>query len=84
MSESKVIPLGRVHSSPEADPQTVELLEEVLAEAKRGEVRGLVMAYVDGGDLTQTVILQGSVRPGMLAGAAALLQHRIVTRWEDG
>ena len=84
MSESKVVALGRIHSAPEADPAIIEHLEEVLAEAKRGEVRGLLIAYVDGGELTQTIVLQGSVRAGLLAGAAALLQYRVTKSWEEG
>ena len=81
MSESKVVPFGSTYSSPEPVESVIKLLERLLEEARRGELRGLVVSTVDGGGGLTSVIEYGSSAPPLLLAGVNLLQHRMLTSW---
>ncbi len=82
--DSKVVPLraGPVATGA-AHPDVIELLERLLAEAQRGEITGIAVAHVDGGDMLMTNWAQGNSTVSRLVGVAALLQYRIAKTWDQ-
>lgn len=46
----KVVALGAVHRIPGPQPGVVEVLTDLLARAKKGDIKGVACAYVDGAD----------------------------------
>jgi hypothetical protein len=74
----KVVPLGGVQLSP-AEPLVaiVEMLETMLAQAKRGEIIAIAVAYVDAGHTTYSQQNGGTAFDAMLVGGVARLLHRI-------
>lgn len=74
MAEVKSLFGGEI-PQPGALPTIVEMLQNLLAEAKAGNVRCLAVAYIDSGDCVCTKARRGDKWNHQLAGAIAYLQH---------
>lgn len=82
--DNKIVPLhGGPVATGHSHPDVVELLEALLEEAKRGEVAGVAIAVVDGGDSLRTEWAQGNSSTSRLVGAIALMQYRISKAWDE-
>jgi hypothetical protein len=80
----KVVALGPV-SAPtgEADPEIVAFIAQLLDAARAGEIRGIGIAYVDGGGHCVTDWHRGSVDAPMLVAAADRLHFRMSVAWDQ-
>ena len=65
-------------TSEDARPEVIKELEELLAKAKAGEIRGIAYVAIHPGDLTSFARVGRNTR-GML-GANMLLQHEMCAR----
>ena len=85
MSESNIIPLGRVTATNEPVQDIIDALEDLLERARAGEIRTLAYAHIDGGAVSTTGWVSGTVDAGLLVGAIARLQYNACKAWsEDG
>ena len=69
------VPISAVPPSP--NEGVVDTLEQMLADAKAGRLRGYVMVGLLTGDETVTVNA-GELVPHRALGAVAMLQHKIL------
>jgi hypothetical protein len=83
MSESNVIPLGRIVATNEPVQDIIDTLEELLERARAGEIRTLAYAHVDGGMVSTTGWVSGTVDAAMLVGAIARLQYNACKTWSE-
>jgi hypothetical protein len=80
---SNVVPLGRIVGTNEPVEEVITLLEELLEKARAGEVRALAYAYIEGGGLSNTGWVIGTVEAAVLVGSIARLQYNACKGWED-
>lgn len=59
----------------------VDGLQELLDLAKRGEIRGFVIAFMDGGEVAHSVINRGVCDNAPLGGALAMAHYEYFSRW---
>lgn len=83
MSESNVIPLGRIVATNEPITEVITTLEELLERARAGEIRTFAYAIVDGGNASITGWVSGTVNAAMLVGAISRLQYTACKSWAD-
>ena len=80
---SNIIALGPIVGTNEAVPEIVAQLEEMLAAARRGEVRSLAYAYVDGGSMSGSGWVNGTAQAALLVAAVSRLQWTINEAWNS-
>jgi len=69
-----------------ARPNVVAALQDALDDARAGKVLAVAIAFVDTAERTHTSYANDSARTGKrdLVAGVALLQHRLLTSWNDG
>lgn len=79
-----VTPWGPVHSIPGPDATVVALAQEILAKAKAGEIKGLMVSYVDGGDGACSDWTAGNASANDMIAAVSQLWFMVMKRkYED-
>jgi hypothetical protein len=63
------------------EPDVIELLEFYLKKAKRGEISGLAIAYVDGGQSIGSAFASGCADKNLLMASTHGLHTRITNIW---
>lgn len=71
----RITPAGPIFEPPQ---DVVELAEEVLARAKRGELKGLAIAAVDATDSTTTTWTGGCATGSLMVAATSILAGRVL------
>lgn len=78
----EVVPLGEAHATGAPVPEVVEMLEDLVAKARRGEIIGIACAWVDGGHGQFTGWRSGSTQTGAMIATTAMLAYRVVEATE--
>jgi hypothetical protein len=79
----KVVALGPVHNIPGRNSAVVAFLADLLVKAKRGEVAGVAIAYVDGSNSLVTDWDSGRADSHLMIAATTQLQHLMLKRQYD-
>lgn len=82
MSEAKVIAINKYVHLGETDPDVLKAIEDLLEQAKKGEVRGIILGWMNGHDEISVRIAQGSAPAVHLVGCASRLAW-VTNRWWD-
>lgn len=82
MSAEILKPFGD-YSTPGVDPDLVRLAEQLLAEAKAGEIIGFAVAIVRPNHMIGSLTRRGSCSTAEIAGAVAGLQYDILKNWAE-
>jgi hypothetical protein len=84
MKKASFHPLFAVHPPlRKPDKEIITFLEEYLAKAKRGEIAGLCIAYVDGGEHIHSDYASGHADKNLMMTAVHLLHTHITKIWYD-
>jgi ABC-type methionine transport system permease subunit len=67
----------KVPTATGADPEIVQWLEDVLEQAKRGEIEALLAVTVHGNDFVRTQVINNRGRRHELAASVVYLIHDI-------
>ena len=67
---------------PEIDPKTIRVLEEALADARAGKIKGIGVIYVEDNGTISTYLSNSVKRYNMVYGLARL-SHRIMTQIDE-
>lgn len=76
---AEIVPLGATYSIAEPNADIVEMLESLLEKARRGEVIGVAVAWVDGAHGQFTGWRTGSTQNGAMIAATSMLAYRVVS-----
>jgi hypothetical protein len=80
---NNVVPLGRIVGTNEPVQDVIEELEMLLERARAGEIRAIAYALVDGGGISTTSWVIGTVEAAVLVGGIARLQYNACKAWDD-
>ncbi len=79
---AEVTPLfGTFAAGQDTIPGICDALENLLAAARRGEIRSIAVAYIDGADTTCNVIRRGDKLYASLLGAVTVLAADLINKW---
>ena len=81
MAEVQSLFGGAIPEQPSVQP-VINILEEVLARAKNGEVRAIALVWIDGGDGSHKDWHNGDKMNSQLLGHIADLQHMFHKAWD--
>jgi hypothetical protein len=73
-------PFGHFET-PGVDPQLVEMMEEILERARKGEITAVGVALINGANEIENYSHVGTAGWGRLLGAVTLMQHDICVDW---
>ena len=84
MSENKIVALhGTSTPGSTIQQEVVDILKELLAEAERGEIIGIVVGSVDPGKCIASRSRKGSATYAELVAAATMLQFDLCKHWGE-
>lgn len=81
---AKIVALTKAYLSNEPQAEVVTLLHEMWERAKRGEISGIAMAWVEGDNSVCTNWESGRAGSSDLVSAVCRLQHRVLSADDDG
>jgi hypothetical protein len=80
---ANVVALTQFVHLDETSPEIIARLEELLEKAKRGEVKGIALAWVSPGSRVSIVINQGSAAACEIVAATSRLNWVANKWWDD-
>jgi len=75
---AEIVPLTAAYRSNEPEPTVVEMLEELLDQARRGEIAGLAAAWVNSNGGTTTNWASGRAEAAHMLASVTRLWRQVV------